>query len=127
MTGVPGVTSSVHDFRGQDVRGRSFEGRELTWAEFVDADVRGCDFSHADLAHADFTDAKLGVRPLAAAAILAGSVVVSVMTGVAVGWLLNEITDDATSSDWRDVMGAILLGLVVAVFFGTIIGRGPPS
>ena len=121
------MTPRDHDFRGQDVRGRSFEGRELAEADFVGADVRGCDFSNADLARADFTDAKLGVRPLAAAVILAASVVVSVVTGVAVGWLLNEITDDATSSDWRDVMGAILLGLVIAVFFGTIIGRGPPS
>ena len=118
------MTASGHDFRGQDVRGRSFEGRELAEADFGGADVRGCDFSNADLAHADFTDAELGVRPLAAALILAGSLVVSVVTGVAVGWLLNEITDDATSSDWRDVMGAILLGLVVAVFFGTVIVKG---
>ena len=124
MTGVPDVTSSAHDFRGQDVRGRSFEGLELAGADFAGADIRGCDFSNADLAHADFTDAEIGVRPLAAAVILGGSVVVSVMTGVAVGWLLNEITDDATSSDWRDVMGAILLGFVVVVFFGTIIVKG---
>ncbi len=118
------MTSSAHDFRGQDVRGRSFEGRELTGADFVGADVRGCDFSNADLAHADFTDAEIGVRPLAAALILAGSVAVSILTGVAVGSLLTTITDDATSSDWRDVMGAILLGFVVALFFGMLIVKG---
>ena len=109
---------------GNDFRGRSFEGRELAGADFVGAYVRGCDFNNADLAHADFTEAEVGVRPLAATVILAGSVAVSILTGVAVGWLLTTISDDATSSDWRDVMGAILLGFVVVVFFGMVMVKG---
>jgi hypothetical protein len=118
------VTSSGHNYCGQDVRGRSFARRDLAAAGFVGADVRGCDFSHADLAGADFTDATLGVRPLAATLILAGSAVVSILTGVAVGLLLTTIADDATSSDWRDIMAAILLGLVVLVSFGMVMVKG---
>lgn len=112
------------DFRGRDLRGRSFEGEDLDGADFAESDLRGANFSEASLVEASFVNVQLGVRPLAALLILLGVLVVSVVAGLAVGFLAQATREQATSSDWRDILAAVLLASVVFTFFGITFLKG---
>ena len=61
------------NYHGQDLRGESFGGANLDGADFTAADVRGADFSGTSLVEANFTNARIGVKPLTGALILAGA------------------------------------------------------
>jgi uncharacterized protein YjbI with pentapeptide repeats len=97
-------------YHSQDLRGQSFQGADLDGADFTEADVRGADFTDASLVAADFTSARIGVRPVAAALILVGALMVSVAAGRAHGGIaaivvsmpLVFISRRALKADERD-------------------------
>jgi uncharacterized protein YjbI with pentapeptide repeats len=112
------------NFRGRDVKKTSFRGRNLEDADFSDADVRGADFSNAVLRGASFVNARLGITPGVGGAILAASLILSIVTGISIGLFSVEIFERASSSDWRDIFAAITLGAVVLAFLALLIGKG---
>jgi hypothetical protein len=112
------------DYRGRNLRGRSFRGELLDGADFTESDLRGADFSRASLVGANFTDARMGVRMVTGLAILAGAVVVSVLTGLIVGNFVETTREQASSSDWRDVFAGVLMALVVVSFIATLLLKG---
>ena len=116
--------TSTAEYRGRDLRGRSFEAEDLDGVDFSESDLRGADFTDASLVGARFVNAQLGVRPLAALLILLVALAVSVVAGFAVGSLAEAIREQATSSDGRDVLAAVLLTGVIAVFLGVAFLRG---
>ena len=114
----------AENYSGQNLRGRSFQGELLDGADFTESDLRGADFSHASLVGADFTDARVGVRTVTTLVMLAGAVVVSVLAGVAVGKLAEATREQASSSDWRDVLASVLMILVIVSFIATLLLKG---
>jgi hypothetical protein len=118
------MTDMSKDYGGQNLRGRSFRGELLDRADFTESDLRGADFSHASLIGTDFTDARLGVRTVTGLVIFAGAVVVSVLAGVAVGSLAEATREQASSSDWRDVLASVLMILVIVSFIATLLLKG---
>jgi hypothetical protein len=112
------------DFHGQDLRGRSFDGENLDGADFRETDLRGVDFSSASLVEANFTDARLGVTTSTAVLILIGALVIALASGVAVGFIAESTRQRATSSDWRDVLAAILIGGAAILFFVVALLKG---
>jgi hypothetical protein len=115
------------DYRGQDLRGESFQHGMLDGADFSEADLRGADFSDASLVGADFSNARLGVSPLTASLILIGALTVSIAAGVAVGLFAETTRQQAASSDWRDVLGGVLMAAVTLLFLGLLIVKGISS
>lgn len=116
--------SAANGYRGQDLRGRSFAGEEMADADFSESDVRGADFTGANLARSRFVNARLGVRPITGMLILAGTLVLSVLTGVAIGLFTHAIVERTRSSDWRDLFAALTLTAVIAGFVAVFIKRG---
>jgi hypothetical protein len=118
------MTDMSKDYSGQNLRGRSFQGELLDGADFTESDLRGADFSRASLIGADFTDARMGVRTVAGLVMFAGAVVVSVLAGVAIGNLAEATREQASSSDWRDVLASVLMILVIVSFIATLLLKG---
>ena len=112
------------DFSGQDLRRESFRDADLRAANFNQADVRGADFAGAQLQNSSFVGARLGVTRGTGWLILGASLVLSIVTGVAIGLLADEIMSRTGSSDWRDTFAAVTLGLVVLAFLVVFITRG---
>lgn len=111
-------------FRGQDLKGASFCDQDLQGADFSEADVRGADFSGAVLRSASFVNARLGVTPGVGGVILAASLILSIVTGIAIGLFSVEIFERASSDDWRDVFAAFTFGGVVLAFLALLIAKG---
>jgi hypothetical protein len=115
---------SGRDFSGRDLQRKSFAGADLQHSDFGGADVRGADFSGAQLQDASFVGARLGVPTATGWLILLASLVLSVVTGIAIGLLADEIMSRSGSDDWRDTFAAATLGLVVLAFLVVFITRG---
>jgi hypothetical protein len=114
----------VENYSGQDLRSGSFRGELLDGADFTESDLRGANFSGASLVGANFTDARMGVRTVTGLVMLAGALVVSVLAGVAVGHVAEATREQASSSDWRDVLASVLMILVIVSFIATLILKG---
>ncbi len=116
--------TAAADYHGQDLRGRSFEGEDLDSVNFAGTDLRGADFTNASLVEANFVNAQLGVRPLSAVLALLAAMAISVVAGLAVGFLAEATREQATSSDWRDMLAAALLTAVIVTFLGVTFLKG---
>jgi len=115
---------SERDFRGRNLRRTSFRGVDLEGADFSGADLRGADFTDAVLRNASLVHARLGVPPLTGWLVLAGSLLLSIVTGVAIGLFADEVLDRVGSTDWRDTFAAITLGGVVLAFMAVFVRKG---
>ena len=93
--------SPTTDYRGMELRGRAFRGMNLARADFSEADLRGADFTGASLIDANFTNARLGVRPFTGFLLLLGAGAISIVAGVATGFIAEATRERIISSDGR--------------------------
>jgi len=103
---------------------RSFRGQSLNEFDFSGRDVRGADFTGADLRSASFRDAKLGVAPRMGVVLLGLAILVSIATGVAIGWAVNEMRNRLSAAQWDEIAEGGSLGLIMLILVAVIIWRG---
>ena len=104
--------------------GRSFRGRSLEETDFSGKDVRGTDFTAADLRLANFRDAVLGVPPGVGAVILGIAMLISIATGMAIGWMVDEVRGQMNASEWDEAAAGSSLIALLLVFVAIILWRG---
>ncbi|MCU0571054.1 MAG: pentapeptide repeat-containing protein [Oculatellaceae cyanobacterium Prado106] len=75
------------DFSQQNLQGLSFRGQDLSGANFTGANIQGTDFTEANLQGADFSFAKAGLPPLGALGLLLLTLALSILLGLAAGWV----------------------------------------
>lgn len=112
------------DYDAQDLRGALFHNAHLDHTDFRDADLRGADFAGASLVDAEFTNARLGVRPLTRALVLAAALLVSIAAGLVTGYFVTAMRERVTSSEWQDVLGGWLLLAIVVSILLVLVSRG---
>jgi hypothetical protein len=113
------------DHRGAKLRGADLSGAQLAGADFREADLRGADLSGANLAGADFRDSRVGLRPMATVALYGAALLVGVLAGAATGKAAEVIRDRLATWQWQDVMTGGATLVVVLLFLGAWLLRGP--
>jgi hypothetical protein len=71
------------DFSHLNLRGRSFKGQDLTGANFSHSDIRGTNFTNTILRNAKFINAKAGLQLYWEVALVVGSILLAVLSGLA--------------------------------------------
>jgi hypothetical protein len=104
--------------------GRSYRGRSLEEADFSGKDVRGADFTGANLRSVTFRDAVFGVPPKVGAVILGIAMLISIATGMAIGWMVDEIRGQMNAQEWDEAAAGGSLIALLLVFVAIILWRG---
>jgi hypothetical protein len=104
--------------------GQSFRDRTLDGVDLSGQDLRGADFTGASLRSASFVDAKFGVAPRVGVVVLGIAVLVTVIAGVTIGWVVNEIRAQVYGDHWDEVVSGGSLILVLLAFIGLMVRRG---
>ena len=107
-----------------DLVGRSLRGRSLVGADLSDRDVRGADFTGANLRSVSFRNSIFGVPPKVGAAILGIAMLISVFTGTAIGWMVDEIRGQVNAEEWDAAAAGGSLVLLLLVFIAISLWRG---
>ena len=112
------------DHSHQNLRRRSFRDAQLARADFEGADLRGADFTGADLRGARLCSARLGVSPMAGAAVLVLSLLLSVAAGIAVGLSIDAVRERLYGGGWERPSSAAGMLLVLAAFMVSLFWKG---
>ncbi|HEY9672049.1 MAG TPA: pentapeptide repeat-containing protein [Waterburya sp.] len=71
------------DFSHLNLQGRSFKGQDLTDANFSHSDIRGANFTNTILRNAKFINAKAGLQLYWEVALVVGSILLAIVSGLA--------------------------------------------
>ena len=112
------------DHRNETLRRKSFAAQSLQAASFEGADLRGADFTMADLSNASFRNARFGVPPSIGAAILAGSIALSLASGVVAGLAIDAVRNRLYGEGWDRTSGAAGTLIVLVVFVVVLYWKG---
>ena len=112
------------DHRNENLRRKSFETQSLPAANFEGADLRGADFTMADLSNASFRNARFGVPPSIGAAILAGSIALSLAFGVVAGFAIDAVRNRLYGEGWERTSSAAGILIILVVFVVVLFWKG---
>ncbi len=115
----------LQNFSYQNLRGRSFKGQDLTGANFSYSDIRGANFTNTILRNAKFINAQAGLQLYWEVALVVGSLLLAVLSGLASAIISGFAGLGLTtgSQPYGILISAILL-ITLAVFCVFTIRKG---